>query len=341
MLKVGELAQRSGLTVRTLHHYDAIGLLTPSGRSESGYRLYSPADVQRLHGIQALRHMGLPLAHIGELLQDVGLDAKRVLAQQLHALDVQIQQATELRGRLALMHDGLVAGAQPDMGNWLETLALMSTYGKYFSAAELKRIFERWPLVAHEWIALTEQVHAAMQRGLPPDADEVQRLANRWMVLMLEWMEGDMDLMDRWGHMYRHEPSAHSLNHAPSGAMIEFMERAIALRLQVLGRYFTREELSQLGFVTARQWLALEDEVQALLASGAEPHGPDALQALGHWPRLMDQLCRGSATLQARLLAAHAAEPLLHAGGWLSPAVRGFIGAAAAAHAQEHRAAQA
>ena len=48
-----------------------------------------------------------------------------------------------------------------------------------------------------------------------------------------------------------------------------------------------------------------------------------------------------SATLQARLLAAHAAEPLLYAGGWLSPAVRGFIGAAAAAHAQEHRAAQA
>ena len=89
---------------------------------------------------------------------------------------------------------------------------------KNTTAAELKRIFERWPLVAHEWIALTEQVHAAMQRRLPPDADEVQRLANRWMVLMLEWMEGDMDLMDRWGHMYRHEPSAHSLNHAPSGA---------------------------------------------------------------------------------------------------------------------------
>ena len=150
-----------------------------------------------------------------------------------------------------------------------------------------------------------------------------------------------MDLMDRWGHMYRHEPSAHSLNHAPSGAMIDFMERAIALRLEVLGRYFTREELSQLGFVTARQWQALEDEVQVLLAHQAEPHGPDALQALGHWARLMDQLCRGSATLQARLLAAHAAEPLLHAGGWLSPAVRGFIGAAAAAHAQEHRAAQA
>ena len=50
-LKVGELARRTGLTVRTLHHYDEIGLLAPSQRSDSGYRLYSQADVQRLHAI--------------------------------------------------------------------------------------------------------------------------------------------------------------------------------------------------------------------------------------------------------------------------------------------------
>lgn len=47
MLKVGELARRSGLTVRTLHHYDSIGLLKPSGRSDAGYRLYNRDDVAR------------------------------------------------------------------------------------------------------------------------------------------------------------------------------------------------------------------------------------------------------------------------------------------------------
>jgi DNA-binding transcriptional MerR regulator len=52
LLKVGDLARRTGLTVRTLHHYDEVGLLKPSGRSDAGYRLYSQADVQRLHGIQ-------------------------------------------------------------------------------------------------------------------------------------------------------------------------------------------------------------------------------------------------------------------------------------------------
>ncbi|NDY74733.1 MerR family transcriptional regulator, partial [Desulfobacter hydrogenophilus] len=68
LLKVGELARRSGITVRTLHHYDAIGLLTPSARSDSGYRLYNRDDIARLHQIQAMRRLDLSLADIGALL---------------------------------------------------------------------------------------------------------------------------------------------------------------------------------------------------------------------------------------------------------------------------------
>ena len=127
LLKVGDLARRTGLTVRTLHHYDEVGLLKPSGRSDAGYRLYSQADVQRLHGIQTMRQMGLALGDIAELLAGDGVAPERIIGQQIHALDVQVQQATELRGRLALMRDGMVAGAAPDMGNWLEALALMTT----------------------------------------------------------------------------------------------------------------------------------------------------------------------------------------------------------------------
>jgi DNA-binding transcriptional MerR regulator len=329
-LKVGELARRTGLTVRTLHHYDEIGLLAPSERSDSGYRLYSQADVQRLHAIQALRHMGLPLAHIGELLGDDQLDPQHVLSQQIHALDVQIQQATELRGRLALMRDGMVAGSAPDMGNWLETLALMSTYGKYFSAAELKRIFERWPLIEGEWRPLIVQVDAAMRQGLPIDDPAVQKLTHRWMVLILEWMGGDMDLLDRWGHMYRQEPSTHSINFAPSGAMMAYVEQTIALRMQVLQRHFTRAEMAQLGFVSLTHWQALEDEVTALLARGEDPTSPAARAAVAHWSRLMDQLCGHRPALRAKLLHAWTTEPLLQSSALLSPAVRAFIGHAAA-----------
>ncbi len=54
LIQVGELAKRAGMTVRTLHHYEQTGLLTPSARSEAGYRLYNLSAVQRLHMIKAL-----------------------------------------------------------------------------------------------------------------------------------------------------------------------------------------------------------------------------------------------------------------------------------------------
>ena len=69
LLRVGELAKRTGVTVRALHHYDSIGLLQPSARSEGGYRLYDRDDVARLHGIQTLRRLGVPLAEMTQLLR--------------------------------------------------------------------------------------------------------------------------------------------------------------------------------------------------------------------------------------------------------------------------------
>jgi DNA-binding transcriptional MerR regulator len=68
LLKIGDLAKRTGLTVRALHHYDSIKLLTPSARSDAGYRLYNHADIARLHQIVALRQFGLSLADIGTTL---------------------------------------------------------------------------------------------------------------------------------------------------------------------------------------------------------------------------------------------------------------------------------
>ena len=60
-LKVGELARSSGVSVRTLHYYDEIGLLRPSQQTATGHRLYSRADVVRLQQIRSLRSLGLPL----------------------------------------------------------------------------------------------------------------------------------------------------------------------------------------------------------------------------------------------------------------------------------------
>ena len=61
-MRIGELAKRAGLTVRTLHHYDSIGLLSAASRSPSGFRSYGKSDIIRLHRIQALKQLGLSLA---------------------------------------------------------------------------------------------------------------------------------------------------------------------------------------------------------------------------------------------------------------------------------------
>src|SRR5688572_33314365 len=67
-LKVGELAKRTGLTIRTLHHYDEIGLLKPSLHTESGHRLYTAADVARLQQVISLRQLGFSLEDVGACL---------------------------------------------------------------------------------------------------------------------------------------------------------------------------------------------------------------------------------------------------------------------------------
>lgn len=325
MLKVGELARRTGLTVRTLHHYDEIGLLKPSGRSESGYRLYSQDDVQRLHSIVSLRQMGLALGDIQALMVDRSMAPEHVIATQIHALDRQIAQASELRARLGLLRARLLADVPSDMGHWLDTLALMNTYGKYFSAAELKSILENWPQIEADWLVVKDQVQAAMDQRLPPEAPQVQALAYRWMALVLHWMGGDITLLERWGHMFRSEPSTHGRLHAPSGDMNVYIEAAIKLRLALLDKYLSRDELGRLGHVPHTEWAALEQRVQQLLDQGQPAEHPEA-QAAARWRAgLFDRLTRSDPVLRDKLLTASAQEPVLRAGSPLSEPVRHYL----------------
>src|SRR3954470_23562305 len=96
--RIGEVAAATGLTVRTLHHYDEIGLLRPAERSEAGYRLYSDDDVRRLYRIVAFRRLGLALDEIGALLEADGAPAPRALIRaQLERLEAEAAIREHLR----------------------------------------------------------------------------------------------------------------------------------------------------------------------------------------------------------------------------------------------------
>ena len=98
--KVGELAKRTGLSVRTLHHYDEIGLLSPSGRTETGHRLYSNEDVLRLQQIRSLKALGFSLEEVRACLEGASFSAERVIELHVFGLKEQIRLQQELLRRL-------------------------------------------------------------------------------------------------------------------------------------------------------------------------------------------------------------------------------------------------
>jgi MerR family transcriptional regulator, thiopeptide resistance regulator len=103
--RVGELAEATRLTVRTLHYYEQIGLLKASERSTGGHRLYAAADVERLYRICLLRRLGLPLADIGHALDDPAWNLRAALGRHLADLDVRIEAGQRLRSRVADLLD--------------------------------------------------------------------------------------------------------------------------------------------------------------------------------------------------------------------------------------------
>ncbi|MEU5125535.1 MerR family transcriptional regulator [Streptomyces mobaraensis] len=104
--RVGPLAEASGLTVRTLHHWDGIGLLRPSRRTAGGHREYTEADVVRLYQVLALRGLGLSLETIG-LCLDSGVDPARVVRDHLAEVEASLARLGTLRRRLVRLQDAL------------------------------------------------------------------------------------------------------------------------------------------------------------------------------------------------------------------------------------------
>jgi MerR family transcriptional regulator, thiopeptide resistance regulator len=107
--RVGELAAESGLTVRTLHHYEEIGLLVPSARSRAGHRLYGAADVERVYRIRLLRELGLSLSDIGRALDEPDWTLPEALRLHLDRVEADLVRASRLRARLAALVGNLPA----------------------------------------------------------------------------------------------------------------------------------------------------------------------------------------------------------------------------------------
>jgi DNA-binding transcriptional MerR regulator len=216
MWKVGQLAKRTGISVRTLHHYDQIGLLTPSHRTESGHRLYDRDDVVRLQQIVMLRQLGFALDEIGATLRRDDTTLPRLIEMHLSRLREQIERQRRLCARLEQMSARLRADDEVSIDEFLETIEEMTMFEKYFTEEQLETLRKRGETVGpqrmkeaqEEWPRLIDEVRAEMQRGTDVSSPRVQALAKRWQGLIEEFTGGDPAIAQSVSTMYRTEPDA-------------------------------------------------------------------------------------------------------------------------------------
>lgn len=149
--RIGDLAEATGCTVRTLHHYEQIGLLVASGRSDAGHRRYSDADVDRLYRVTLLRTLGLPLAGIGQALDDPSWALPVALGTHLEELDRELDRVGGLRRQVSTVVRALAAGAHPSTDDLIHLLEDMTMLDANLERRISILVYEDLE-AAHNWL---------------------------------------------------------------------------------------------------------------------------------------------------------------------------------------------
>lgn len=233
--KVGELARQTGLTVRALHHYDEIGLLSPSRRSAAGYRLYDGEDIARLLQILSLRQLGFSLEEIRDCLAKPEFSLPRVLGLHVSRLREGIELQRRLCSRLETVAERLRSSEVVSVEDFLETMEAMNMFEKYYTQEQLQQLEERKKTlgeerirqVEQEWPQLIAQVRTEMDKGTDPASETMQRLSKRWMELVHEFTGGDPGITQSVKNLYQGEPSAQQRSGLDPG-IFAYVQQAVA-----------------------------------------------------------------------------------------------------------------
>jgi DNA-binding transcriptional MerR regulator len=239
--KVGELADATGLTVRTLHHFDEIGLLRPSERSPAGHRLYTAGDVRRLYHVLALRQLGIPLAEIGGSLAGNSGDLTSAVRSQLAQVEQHITRQQRLKRQLTALSQVLGEAREPSIDQLVATMEEVMK-ATYFTPGQLARLkarhnevggdaFGRW---RQQWTEIADQVKVHVSAGADPSDPEVQATARRWTNLMEDMTGGDRVILSgMYAKMDGKGPETATLG-VVSAEVWDYMKRAFAVGFNAL-----------------------------------------------------------------------------------------------------------
>jgi MerR family transcriptional regulator, thiopeptide resistance regulator len=235
-LTVGELAKRTGVSVRTLHYYDEIGLLSPSHRTEASYRLYGEADIRRLQQIVSLRQINFSLDQIRECLEQSDFSFDHVLALHTTRLREQIEQSCQLLNRLETLAETVKSAEIVSVEALIQTIEAICMLEKYYTPEQLATLKQRRELLGEEairqsqtdWQDLIAQARMAMEQGTDPASAPVQALARRSLELIQAFTGGDPGIEQSLNRMYQQEQPEIASRGAIDAAVMAYLAKARA-----------------------------------------------------------------------------------------------------------------
>ena len=189
-MRISEVAKLTGITVRTLHYYDEVGLLKPSEITEAGYRLYSREDLEILQQMLFFRELDFPLSQIKEIMNNPNYDKEEALKKQKELL---IQQRQRIEGLIKLIEkriegDNNMSFKEFDMNEieenkkkYAKEVKERSGTSKAYEESEKKTSSynkEKWGDINQETSEIFKGF--AELRNSDPGSEEVQELVRRW-----------------------------------------------------------------------------------------------------------------------------------------------------------------
>src|SRR5712692_1172200 len=243
LYKTAEFAKLAGVTVRTLHYYDRLGLLKPSARTAKGYRLYGERDFARLQQIVTLKFIGFPLKQIKRILNRDSFDLAKELRSQREIIVEQRRRLELAVKAIEKVERVLASTAEPDWEVFAEIIEVikmqndMQWTNKYYSVEAKQKIAERAATVPRDvieqaqrdWPALIKEVEASL--GEDPASEKVQALAERWVKLVQGFTGGDPEIQKGLNKMYADKQNWPSTFPKPFSDEVQaFMQKALAIR---------------------------------------------------------------------------------------------------------------
>ncbi|MBK1812116.1 MerR family transcriptional regulator [Clostridium sp. YIM B02505] len=233
--KVGELSKLTGLTIRTLHHYDEIGLLSPSFRNDAGHRLYSEGDIIKLQQIMSLKQLDFSLDEIKQFLENPKYNPIDVIEMQLKRLEEEIRLKDQLRSELSELLDVFKSWQRPSLVQFINSIELIRNQKKYFTKEQQLKLKKQYDILNQNngsetfesWSNIISSFQAEMDNGTPVDDVKVIKLAKQWQEGINFFTGGDSEIIHSAELYYMDNPQAAKGN-GMSSELYEYIKKALA-----------------------------------------------------------------------------------------------------------------